>query len=592
MKGKQRTGSHEAVGRSDKKRKLSRRALFVGGFLLAFALVVMAASLLRGASDRRSYHAYYTQAETAYADRDWESALTWLRKAIAIDEKDECLLLMADCYEKLGNLDKALELLRRADTSRPEIQRRIATLESARDKHNNAGKLTIAGQEYDPATPALVLKDAGAGDEILEDIVKLYALTNLSLSGNELSDITSLSSLGGLTVLDLSGNNISDISPLSGLSGLRSLYLDGNPIRDFSPLYALSNLTMLSIRGIEITDTQLQALSAALPSCAIHSDAAVETVQEITLGGVTFPADVTELDLSGLGLSDISALSACRELKRLDLTGNKISDLSPLMDIPGLEWLCIKDNQVTDLRPLMALTALSSVNAEGNGLSSTVALGALSSLKELHLAENPLTDTSGLAKLKNLETLGLEETGLRDEDLENLMGLTSLRLLTIYDNPELSGEAVDKLQSSIRACYIQHSPLVYTVEIAGQSIRRNVTELDLSNQSLSDISNLTLLSELEKLTLRGDNLENIYSLQWIISLKHLDLACNKIQDATPLASLYQLETLNVSSNSLTSIAPFVGLTNLKELDLSGNNIPQEELERLRSALPDCNVIFD
>ena len=53
--------------------------------------------------------------------------------------------------------------------------------------------------------------------------------------------------------------------------------------------------------------------------------------KDISFGGATFKSDVTELDLSGMGLRDISALSSCKELKRLNLSNNEISDLSPLM---------------------------------------------------------------------------------------------------------------------------------------------------------------------------------------------------------------------------------------------------------------------
>jgi Leucine-rich repeat (LRR) protein len=48
------------------------------------------------------------------------------------------------------------------------------------------------------------------------------------------------------------------------------------------------------------------------------------------MGGLTFQSDVTELDLSGRELSDITALSDCAALTKLDLSHNKISDLTPL----------------------------------------------------------------------------------------------------------------------------------------------------------------------------------------------------------------------------------------------------------------------
>ena len=592
------TGSHVAVSEPGRFSRLkthlniSKRGLYIACTLAAVVLIVVIAVVLRALSEKRSYSEYYNRAVESYSAGDYDSALTDLRKAAGLNQTDECLMLMAGCYEAQENLDKALEILRMLDTRDAQVAERIAAVEKKRDLLNSAAKVTIAGTEYDIGTPSLTLRDMALTDESLDDIARLYALTSLNLSQNGLSDISALTTLGGLSVLELSENNISDLSPLAELPGLRILYLDNNPITDFSPLFGLQNLTMLSIKGIEISDSRLKELSEALPACAIYSENAVEQAHDITLGGVTFKSDVDVLNLSNMGISDISALSSCKNLKNLDLSGNSISDLSPLMDIPGLKSLNIKNNLVTDLRPLMALITLESIHAEGNSISSTVALGSLFQLKELYLADNPISDCSGLAKLSGLETLGLENTGLTDEGLEYLKGLSSLKMLSITDNPDLGGEAVDALQQSIGACYIEHSALVYSIEIGGEKYREDVTELDLSNRGLTDISPLGLFNGLESVNLRGNSLENIYILQFTTELKELDLACNNISDATAIASLHALESLDISGNKLTTITPFLSLDKLKLLDLSGNDISPEKLERLRSALPDCNIIFD
>ena len=598
MKRRQNTGSHQAVdepgwfSRLKTQLNISKRGLYVMGTIAAVVLVVLIAIVLRAASEKRSYSAYYNRAVESYASGDYDSALTDLRKAAAADQTQECLMLMADCYEAQGNLDKALEVLRLLDTRDPEVAQRIMALERRRDSLNSAGKVKIAGTEYGMNTASLSLSGMGLTDGEMDQVAKLYALTSLNLSGNSISDISALSTLAGLTALDLSDNNISDIRALAELKGLRTLYLDNNPITDFSVLAELENLTTLSIKGIAISEEQLQALSSALPSCAIHTDTDQEDAADITLGGVTFKSDVKELNLSSRGITDISALSACRELERLDLTGNKISDITPLMDIPGLKELVIKDNQVTDLRPLMALNTLAYINAEGNGITSTVPLGSLTGLKELHLAGNPISDYSGLSRLYSLETLGLEDTGLQDDDLDSLKGLSNLRLLTITNNPELGGEAVDKLKSALSASYVEHDDLVYSIEIGGEKFREDLTELDLSNRALTDISALALFKNLQIVNLRGNNLENISVLQWTRGITKLDLACNSISDPTALTGLPYLETLDISGNKLSSVDVFVTMTGLKELNLSGNNISPEQIERLRFALPGCNIIFE
>ena len=151
----------------------------------------------------------------------------------------------------------------------------------------------------------------------------------------------------------------------------------------------MPNLKSLSIKGIQITETQLSELSKALPNCAIHSEQAQHEQQDISFGGVTFASDVQDLDLSDMGIWDISALSNCQYITRLNLSGNSISDLSPLMNMPYLQWLDISNNNVSDLRPLMGITSLSFLNASGNAVNSTSALSMMTGLTTLYLCRRP-----------------------------------------------------------------------------------------------------------------------------------------------------------------------------------------------------------
>lgn len=579
-----------------KKRKNQKRTLYIVFTALAAAMIIVAAFILKGAAEQRSYNTYYSNALQDYYNGEYDSALASLRRASAITETEECSMLMVDCYDRQGNYQKALELLEKMykqDKTNTVVSARIAEIKGKISEQKNESLVTVAGKQYEEWTSSLSLKNSALGDGVLGDVVRLHSLTSLTLSGDKLTNITPLASLGGLVFLDLSNNSISDLHPLSNLRELKTLYLDNNPITDFSPLYSLSQMEMLSIRGIGITNEQLRALSEALPSCKIHSETADETVSEVTVGSLSFRTDAEELDLSNMGITDLSPLTVCKNLKKLDVTGNGISDLTPLMDLPQLEWLSFKDNAVTDLRPLMGMRSLRLINAEGNGIVSTAPLATLADLNELYLAFNPISDYSGLSGLANLRRLGLENVGLSDESLAYLEGMNSLDVLRIYDNPALTGEAVDQLKASLRGCKIEHSDLVYFVDICGTMIKEDATEANLYGRDITDISSILKLKNLEKLDLCANEIENIYVFQYLKApLRELRIANNRISDGTPLMYLDSLELLDVSGNNLSSVSPIRQISTLKWLKLSGNPLSDEQIEELRAALPDCEIIFE
>jgi internalin A len=585
----------EALPEEDKKQR--RKHIFYMIFTVAVAvLIIVVAVVLRNASDARNYNSYMLQAQQSMSNSDYDSALAALRKASSIDKTDECLLLMVDCYETQGNYTKALEILRTMNTSDPDIASRITTIDRRRKLLAEAESVTIAGMSYPGTTTTLTLDNMGLTEAVFEEISNLHTLDTLSLANNSISDISGIADMAALVNLNLSGNKISDLSPLSSLSSLRVLTLDGNKVTDLSPLLSLTSLTSLSIRGMNVPEEQLEALTKALPNCAIHSDTDPdETAQDISFGGKTFKANVEELDLSGMNLREISAISACTQLKKLNISNNQISDLSPLMNLPDLEWLDISDNSVTDLRPLMGLSNLTYINAAGNSINSTTALSMMNGIKELYLDNNPLKDFSGIRKVKTLETLGLSNTGLTDDAIEYIEKLTLLSKLDITGNPSLSGEAVDELKTKLSTCSITHSELAYSIDLDGHSVLTNATSLDLSGSGISDISNLTRLAYLETLNLSRNEISNIYIFQLTNSrftLKELNLSGNQIEDITPIASLQYLEVLDLSNNLISSELPLMNLTNLKTLYIGGNQLTEAQLDKLQNSLTNCDIILD
>lgn len=556
----------EQAERREHKRK-KKLIIICAAIVAALAAMLALILLLKTGGAEKDYDKAFSRAQEYYYSGDYDNALSKLREVMEIKKTDECLLLMSRCYEAKYDYVNAIAILESSTSGDEKIKTEIERLKKAKEDYDSGKIVVICGEQYDVETTVLDLSGKGAGSAALKDIAKLTELTSLKLSDNKISELDFLSSLKKLSSLDLSNNKISDISPLRKLSSIRTLHLDGNEIKDFSPLYGLDSLSMLTIGDMDIKQSQLKKLKEELPDCIIYSDDAKEDVIEIKLGGKTFDNNVTELDLSGCDVHDISLLSVCTKLKKLDLSDNSISDISALVDIPELAELDLSNNRISDISPLMSVSKLTYLNLAGNRIKSVAALQDLTSLTELNLSSNELGGIAAVGRLTNLKTLWLDNTGLKDASLEELYGLKNLKKLSIKDNPELSEAAVTTLQKKLSGCTISHSELKREIVLGGKSFACDAETVEANGLGLSDISKASGFS----------------------NVKHLDLSNNSISRLSPLSQLKTLETLDLSNNRISDVSALTSLKNLKQLWLGGNSISAEQLQSLKAALPNCYI---
>ena len=585
-----------------------KKTLFIGGAVAAAVLIIVIILCFVLSGSGRKYQEHYDKAELAFLQGDYDEAIESLEKAMDIELTEECYLLMAECYHAEGDTDMAVQVLYLgfSRVGGEAIEKRLEELKGESpddddeggkplgDDENEGDKIVIGGKTIDPDVKSLLLADKGLTDSDIAPLAQLTELESLSISGNSVIDISPLSGLTKLNVLQISDNKVKDLSPISGLSGLKTLYLDNNPVTDFSPLYKLGALRTLSMKGVAITEEQLDQLQEALPECSIFTDIEDDGVEDLSLGGKNFRSDVEELDLRGLGITDISVLAKCTELKKLDLRDNAIADISPLIDLQKLEWLCLWNNQVEDIRPLMTLTALKHLDLDNNKVKDISTVEYMTGIEALWLSGNPLDKIDVLERLPNLRRLGLKDTGLTDADLDILKKLTALTELTLENNPELTANKFAELEAALTQCEISHSELLYTVKYGDTEYKSDATSISapglgitdistlehftslrtliLSGNTISDISALAKCAELEVLDLYGNTISDISALSGLTKLRSLSLLDNNITSAAALTNLTALTELHLSYNLIADISPLANLTKLTDLDLDGNGI--------------------
>ena len=146
----------------------------------------------------------------------------------------------------------------------------------------------------------------------------------------------------------------------------------------------------------------------------------------------------------------------------------------------------------------------------------------------------------------------------------NITDLTGLEYATNLTELFLSGEYVEAEGRMINSNSVSDlSPL---------SGLTNLTRLTISFDAITDISPLSGLTSLTGLFLWDNSITDISAVAGLTNLTELSIGTNNITDISPLADLTSLTGLWLNGNNITDISALAGLTNLTELWLGGNNI--------------------
>ena len=553
--------------------------LTVVAALLVIAIIIIAVVLLQR-SRAEEYNSSYEAAMEHYIAGEYQEALDAARRAYGEDATEEAVLIIARSCAALGDYGGAVSALEGwVDKNGPGeeagalLEKYRTEAEAPPTENPEEETVSIGGESFALDADTVVLSGVSLTEGELEALAGLENLTNLSLNGCGLEDVSALAGCEKLTTLSLEDNAIEDISPLSGLRSLRALYLSGNSLGALEPLYGLDGLATLDIRGREITDEALEALQSELPGCTILTDEPIESVEEITLGGQTFTSDVTRLELVGAGVTDISALAACTQLEYLDVSYNEIDSISVVAGMPNLRVLDFTETNVSSLSPILALTELEVLWLRNTKVTNISALSGHTSITELELSGNDVEDYSPLLSLTGLGTLILSDAGLEDSDLEILKQMTWLDRLHIENNAALTPEAVAELAAALPETIVS-APDFADVTLGDQMFPVDASQVNASGANVESLEGIERFTGLDMLFLNDNPGIDISGLGGVTSLTYLELARCELEDISELLGLEALAGLNLMQNRLTDVSALRRMTALTELYLDYN----EDLE--------------
>jgi len=283
--------------------------------------------------------------------------------------------------------------------------------------------------------------------------------------------------------------------------------------------------------------------------------------------------DALSADEQGLELEKLLEERTAR--LSLECFGQWTPDLRVLSSLLKLEWIDINASLgAIELAPLAKLTSLKVLRIRNSQLESADSLKELTNLEILVLQNvGGIANLRPLSRLRNLKTLSLRGSYVAQLDIEPLARLSDLTALDLSRsksfprspsvNIELTVERLAKIVFLDLSGTGTYSNLQFCSQLS------SLRTLILNSCSISDLSSLPPLVDLEYLSLAENQIEGIDILTTLTALRKLNLGGNKISDLEPLKSMPQLLYVNVELNpvAITSDSQ-IYLSTIYELPLN------------------------
>ncbi|KAI8448078.1 hypothetical protein BY996DRAFT_4591942, partial [Phakopsora pachyrhizi] len=354
-------------------------------------------------------------------------------------------------------------------------------------------------------------------------------------------------------------------------------------LEPFEPYWSSIKVIDLSSRRLESV-VRLKEILPLLDQIDLHCN------QLNYLNGL--PESIRMLLVSDNRLNDLSSFGHLKNLERLDLSKNFLTSLQQLVGLKHLRELKIEDNLIEDLSSLNQLDGLIKLSLKGNKLKR-IRFDSInwSQLEVLNLDRNQIVEITGLHNLKSLYTLNLDRNQLYSLEIQEPM--PSLRVLRLSENrlEKLDVSKLINLRTlyidNNDLLEIVGAHRLRKLENLSARDQRG-SELSLPMRQVRDVRRMYLggnplpitfptcqfynLIYLELAMCQCEKLPSNLSEQ-IPNIRTINLNYNFLQDLSPLSNLLRLEKLTVVGSRIKSVDK--GLIRLLE------SLPELELLDLR-----------
>ena len=324
---------------------------------------------------------------------------------------------------------------------------------------------------------------------------------------------------------------------INELPDIRELNLDAELIRSIKVLKYFKNLEKLVINAKNIKNLKtLQSLGKLDELVIIHGD--MNTLKYLK------KLNVSKLVLENFNLSSVDLLLEMPNLSKLDIKHSYINDIQALSKLENLTYLSLIDVQADS-----PITLCENGNYEG-----------------LYFSNIDIESFDFLPTCKNLTSLKLEKVNIKKGmDIEFPTGLTEVMF---------------------KGCGLKNLKRFLMLP--------NLVSLDVSDNEILDISDLSKFNGLKELSLANNSIHDLMPINNLKGNIKLNISGIKLdEDILRLLSIMQFEELYVANCDLSSLGFLEGHTEIKRLDISNNSISDIDILKMyRKELTYLNIAWN
>ena len=398
---------------------------------------------------------------------------------------------------------------------------------------------------------------------------------------------------------------------------------DLDEVQDLSPLYTMEKGFMLSVpahlqaqaqalvdSGIfkeydvtypdhewSLADLNVQIVS--LEELETLPDAVVASVSRFAMAGdILFNPDEYWVEEDWRTNPTTLTIVANNSDERIPVEdGTKLQDLSKLSRLTGLQDLRLYRQPLQNLSGIQALKNLENLQVvHCPDLTDASDAFTLQGLRWVDLQDTALESIEGIQNLYELENLNINNTRITDfsplggcrEDLQVYFGLP---LMSYEEFCALPAVVLSRLrQIMIAGDYVcdpwsdWRSEEDWSTNPTSLYLHVNSTDerIPLTKGSLTDLSTLPDLPQLETLYLFGQSIQSLSGIEKLPSLRSIELSqCRDITDISALFDQPNIHEINIRNSGLRSIEGVEKLPELQGLQIGGTQVTDlSVLERI------------